>query len=108
MARQTCNQFEPTTNTSSATICKWCGQEKFLHALKVDYMLQLTAVEWLEHWYNMGDGYDRHLTPNEFKQAKQMEKEQIINTYLNACSRVTPYGYYNDSAEQYYNETYNK
>ena len=40
------------------------------------------------------------------KQAKQMEKEQIINTYLNACARVTPYGYYNDSAEQYYNETY--
>ena len=24
-------QFEPTTNTSSATICKHCGREKFLH-----------------------------------------------------------------------------
>lgn len=24
-------QFEPTTNTSSATICKHCGKEKFLH-----------------------------------------------------------------------------
>ena len=23
--------FEPTTNTSSATICKHCGREKFLH-----------------------------------------------------------------------------
>ena len=24
-------QFEPSTNTSSATICKWCGQEKWQH-----------------------------------------------------------------------------
>jgi len=24
-------QFEPTTNTSSATICKHCGRDKFLH-----------------------------------------------------------------------------
>ena len=24
-------QFEPTTNISSATICKHCGREKFLH-----------------------------------------------------------------------------
>jgi len=24
-------QFEPTSNTSSATICKHCGREKFLH-----------------------------------------------------------------------------
>jgi len=23
--------FEPTTNTSSATICKHCGRDKFLH-----------------------------------------------------------------------------
>jgi len=26
-------QFEPTTNTSSNTICKYCGREKFLHKL---------------------------------------------------------------------------
>jgi len=26
-------QFEPTTNTSSATICKHCGREKYLHKL---------------------------------------------------------------------------
>ena len=26
-------QFEPSTNTSSATICKWCGKEKFMHNL---------------------------------------------------------------------------
>jgi len=26
-------QFEPTTNTSSATICKHCGREKYLHKI---------------------------------------------------------------------------
>jgi hypothetical protein len=26
-------QFEPTTNTSSATLCKHCGREKYLHKL---------------------------------------------------------------------------
>ena len=24
-------QFEASTNTSSATICKWCGKEKWQH-----------------------------------------------------------------------------
>lgn len=42
-------------------------------------MAQQTAVEWLEYWYNTGDGYERHLTPKEFEQAKQMEKEQILD-----------------------------
>ena len=27
-----CN-FEPGINTTSATICKWCGKEKFMHNL---------------------------------------------------------------------------
>ena len=26
-------KFEPTTNTSSATICKHCGREKYLHTI---------------------------------------------------------------------------
>ena len=76
-----------------------------------------TAIEWLieqlEQQVYTIDHKDNRVIPKSFddiveikKQAKQMEKEQIINTYLNACARVTPYGYYNDSAEQYYNETY--
>lgn len=28
--------FEPTHDTSSSTICKWCGKEKFLHDLSTD------------------------------------------------------------------------
>ena len=63
-------------------------------------MAQQTAVEWF---------YQRILAKdiNEvFEHAKEMEKQQIIDAYLNACARVTPYGYYNDSAEQYYTENY--
>jgi hypothetical protein len=26
-----CNFFEPSSNTSSATKCKWCGMEKYFH-----------------------------------------------------------------------------
>ena len=38
-----------------------------------------------------------------FEQAKQMEKEQIMNAY-NGGQQIPPFEY----AEQYYNETYNK
>jgi hypothetical protein len=34
MKDQLC-QFEPSPKSSSATICKWCGKEKFLHTEKV-------------------------------------------------------------------------
>ena len=74
-------------------------------------MAQQTAVDWLIHNI-VKDKSIKPISINEFiaifQQAKQMEKEQIINTYLSACARVTPYGNYTDSAEQYYNETYNK
>ena len=77
MAQQICNQFEPTTNTSSATICKWCGQEKFLHAPKVGNMAQQTAVEWLVEQLipKAMVTYDT-TTYNAIQQAKAMEKEQ--------------------------------
>ena len=63
-------------------------------------MAQQTAVEWL---------YERFLfagyaAPSEWKeQAKQMEKEQIINAWMatdNELQRL--------AAEQYYNETYER
>ena len=82
-------------------------------------MAQKTAVEWLieqlEQQVYIIDHKENRVIAKSFddiiqikKQAKQMEKEQIINTYLNACARLTPYGYYNDSAEQYYNEIFSK
>jgi hypothetical protein len=64
-----------------------------------------TAVEWLALRYHHRQGY---LSQEDIEQAKQMEKEQIEKAYLNGCLRVTPYGYYNDSAEQYFKKTYGK
>jgi len=65
-----------------------------------------TAVEWLEYWYNTGDGYERHITPNEFEQAKQMEKQQIMKAVYDAMG--TNFDPNMGRAEMYYNETYNK
>ena len=56
-----------------------------------------TAVEWLEEIY-LTIGIDRYV---HFKQAKLMEKEQIIDAWIatdNELQRI--------AAEQYYNETY--
>jgi hypothetical protein len=75
-------------------------------------MAQQTAVEWLEErlnvYFKSKNNDSLWKIKSRFLQAKQMEKEQITESYLNACARVTPYGNYNDSAEQYYNETYSK
>jgi hypothetical protein len=64
----------------------------------------MTAVEWLEKICN-DRGY--HLMEDYFKQAKVMEREQIIE----AVSR----GWWNNEnglvswiGEEYYNETYKK
>ena len=56
-----------------------------------------TAVEWLE------DCFKRYgtLLKSDFIKAKEMEKEQVINAYQTShISMMT--------AEQYYNETFNK
>ena len=65
--------------------------------------MKQTAVEWLVEQL---DG-ERHLTENEIKrvieQAKEMEKEQIVNAY-NDCEWTGDH----EDGEQYYNETFNK
>jgi hypothetical protein len=69
-------------------------------------MKKQTAVEFLGHELNVKLFYD--ISPelweqvnDIFKQAKAMEKEQIINAWIatdNELQRI--------AAEQYYNETY--
>ena len=59
-----------------------------------------TAVEWLESQINLGLS-ERGLI-SAFKVAKQMEKEQITDSYIEGHSI---YGE-STNAEQYYNETY--
>jgi uncharacterized protein involved in exopolysaccharide biosynthesis len=61
----------------------------------------MTAVEWLEERLSRnGLG----LTIEEIKQAKEMEKEQIIDTFQD--SRILSITNNCSSGEQYYNETF--
>ena len=71
-----------------------------------------TAVEWLQVQLNkiLIDNQIQQ-TEHLFEQAKRMEKEQIIQTYhksaLNEATHIIA-GTSHISAEQYYNETFNK
>ncbi len=70
-------------------------------------MSQQTAVEWLVE--QLLDG--KLLMPSLIEQAKQMEKEQIINARadgiweISKCTMNPTYTF--STSEQYYNETYN-
>lgn len=62
---------------------------------------QKTAVDWLvnnlkSHFEHNGDLLE--VVHFSFNQAKEMEKEQIIEAYCNGDDNI--------SAEQYYNETF--
>ena len=67
--------------------------------------MKQTAVEWL--WNTLGDkGYFKKLPVSEFKEAKAMEKEQIMKAVYDAMG--TNFDPNMGRAELYYNETYNK
>ena len=73
-------------------------------------MKQQTAVEWLfKHIEGIRiiDGYEFIKLQEAFEQAKQTEKEQILDAIINnqngLLRRKTII-----EAEQYYNETFNK
>ena len=64
----------------------------------------LTAVEWLEDLY-----YPNYIPKEIFEQAKEMEKQQIINAYRNGRSDQQSSResiFYSRMSEQYYNETF--
>jgi len=72
-------------------------------------MNKQTAVEWLLEQLRNEEGID--FIPTSFvEKAKQMEKEQIKNAWVNAWqeSFIEPldYQFYEPEAEQYYTETY--
>ena len=62
-----------------------------------------TAVEWLNEQFNNPN------IPNSqmlFEQAKAMEKEQIVDAYIDGEDDETNRRVLKMAAEQYYNETY--
>jgi len=69
-------------------------------------MSKQTAVEWLVDKLNELE-FDLRLIPNHIEQAKAMEKEQIVDAYVECWKANMPDGYEcKKSTEQYYNETY--
>ena len=68
--------------------------------------MKQTAVEWLineiiaKDWWYLPESMKQDI----IKQAKAMEKEQIIRTHLMARCYDTPNSY--NEAEEYYNETF--
>jgi hypothetical protein len=68
--------------------------------------MKQTAVEWLVEQI-CGDHTEQW--QKEIEQAKEMEKEQIINSYRDGRSDQQSdrsSKFYNRMAEQYYNETF--
>ncbi len=68
---------------------------------------KLTAVDWIELKLNSVEPTDFcsiETIKDWVKQAKQMEKEQIINAFIDGEHQQG----FELEAEQYYNETYGK
>jgi len=62
--------------------------------------MKQTAVEWLVE--KLDQNFD-YVADTLIEQAKEMEKNQIVNAY-NDCEWTGDY----EDGEQYYNETFNK
>ena len=74
----------------------------------------MTAVEWLYKNLLENPISNQDIEYNEavFHNAKEMEKQQIFETWDNGFDNGNYYGKYNENCEincgeQYYNETYN-
>ena len=69
--------------------------------------MKQTAVEWLVE--KLDQNFD-YVADTIIQQAKAMEKEQIrdayMEGYLEEIPNPSPSHYYEDMAEQYYNETF--
>ena len=83
--------------------------------------MKQTAVEWLinelkksKHYQQMINEVHQNSTivSDILEQAKEMEKEQIkdsfLKGYVDDLHQPLPDDYYDYNAEQYYNETYKK
>jgi len=75
---------------------------QFAKENNTDNIRQQTAVEWLQ-----SIELERDLTLADWKNAKEMEKEKIINAFWNGDNTdCTSEQNIEEFAEQYYNETY--
>jgi len=68
-----------------------------------------TAIDWLMDQYKKDDG---KFMPGVYEQAKEMEKEQIMNDYrhghIDGFTSANHLGTEFENEEDYYNQTYNQ
>ena len=66
--------------------------------------MKQTAVEWV---FEQLDVVDSSISYEYFKQAKEMEKQQIFDAFVECWKENMPEGYEcKQSAENYYNKTF--
>jgi len=63
--------------------------------------MKKTAVEWLVNMWEM----QGTITPLDIREAKDIEKHQILNTYIEASPKRGDI--LKEASERYYNETFN-
>lgn len=66
--------------------------------------MKQTAVEWLVEKIKIKYDIDFYHIKKEINQAKEIEKQQIIDAYWDGCSNWDS----ETEAEQYYEQTFNK
>jgi hypothetical protein len=74
--------------------------------------MKQTAVEWLQQQYNQCPKYEEQIYEQDWEQAKEMEKQQIIDAYKTAEDNcewlIEEHRWQRFHSEQYYNETFKK
>jgi hypothetical protein len=70
--------------------------------------MKQTAVEWLEEKFNNNNVQFINWSEDYFNDAKEMEKQQIIDAYDEGYGTRDAFGDVteNNTGEQYYNETF--
>jgi hypothetical protein len=76
--------------------------------------MKQTAVEWLQEKFNENNAKFINWSEDYFNEAKEMEKQQIIDAYEEGYLQCRIYGLpqksrkHYETSEQYYNETFKK
>jgi hypothetical protein len=71
-------------------------------------VMKQTAVQWLRDLYENQPAYDEFILDEQWQKAIEMEKEQIIDAWIDGDnSDCLSEQDSSDFAEQYYNETFN-
>ena len=66
--------------------------------------MKQTAVEWLEEQFEESYSYINEIFKDTFKQAKAIEKEQIIEAYIESGANLEDI--IKEAAEDYYNKQF--